>query len=186
MEDGKLKVEIQTKGNPLTILDNFDEKFNDGRWHRVILTIAKNLLILNVDGNPMRTTRLLDMLTGSVYLIGGGRQGNIRNRGFVGCMRMISIDGNYKLPTDWKDEEYCCKNEIVFDACQMIDRCNPNPCKHNGTCNQNADEFLCDCSTTGYTGAVCHTCKFKTVILLIKTLIQLINSKFDLNDCFFF
>lgn len=24
--------------------------------------------------------------------------------GFVGCMRLISIDGNYKLPTDWKEE----------------------------------------------------------------------------------
>lgn len=24
--------------------------------------------------------------------------------GFVGCMRLISIDGNYKLPTDWKED----------------------------------------------------------------------------------
>jgi hypothetical protein len=22
----------------------------------------------------------------------------------VGCMRVISIDGNYKLPTDWKED----------------------------------------------------------------------------------
>ncbi|XP_033339316.1 neurexin-4 isoform X1 [Megalopta genalis] len=156
LEDGKLKVDIQTKENPQVVLDNFNEKFNDGKWHQVILTISKNSLILNVDGTPMRTKRILEMITGPVYLI-GGVTGIESNRGFVGCMRMISIDGNYKLPTDWKEEEYCCKNEVVFDACQMMDRCNPNPCKHSGVCRQNSDEFFCDCANTGYTGAVCHT-----------------------------
>ncbi|CAK9811653.1 Nrx-IV [Anthophora plagiata] len=156
LEEGKLKVDIQTKGSPQVILDNFDEMFNDGKWHQVILTISKNSLILNVDGTPMRTKRMLEMITGPVYMI-GGMTGIENNRGFVGCMRMISIDGNYKLPTDWKEEEYCCKNEVVFDACQMMDRCNPNPCKHSGVCRQNSDEFFCDCANTGYTGAVCHT-----------------------------
>ncbi|XP_026674791.1 neurexin-4 isoform X4 [Ceratina calcarata] len=156
LEDGKLKVDIQTKANPQVTLDNFDEKFNDGKWHRVILTISKNSLVLNVDGTPMRTKRMLDMITGPVYMV-GGMTGVESNRGFVGCMRMISIDGNYKLPTDWKEEDYCCKNEIVFDACQMMDRCNPNPCKHNGLCRQNSEEFFCDCANMGYTGAVCHT-----------------------------
>ncbi|KAK9299061.1 hypothetical protein QLX08_007806 [Tetragonisca angustula] len=156
LEDGKLKVDIQTEGSPQVTLDNFDEKFNDGKWHQVILTISKNSLVLNVDGTPMRTRRILNMITGPVYMIGGVK-GRESNRGFVGCMRMISIDGNYKLPTDWKEEEYCCKDEIVFDACQMMDRCNPNPCKHSGVCRQNSDEFFCDCANTGYTGAVCHT-----------------------------
>lgn len=77
--------------------------------------------------------------------------------GFVGCMRTISIDGNYKLPRDWKEEEYCCKDEVVFEACQMTDRCNPNPCQHEGVCKQNSMEFFCDCIGSGYGGAVCHT-----------------------------
>ncbi|XP_011050796.1 PREDICTED: neurexin-4 isoform X2 [Acromyrmex echinatior] len=156
LEEGKLKVDIQTHNNPITNLDNFHEKFNDGKWHQIILTISKNSLILNVDGRPMKTERLLDMITGLNYFI-GGTIGSESNHGFVGCMRMISIDGNYKLPTDWKDEEYCCKNEVVFDTCQMVDRCNPNPCKHFGVCRQNSDEFFCDCANTGYAGAVCHT-----------------------------
>jgi len=115
--------------------------------------------------------------------------------GFVGCMRLLSVDGNYRLPTDWKPDvsnrrficdktiaqlftkhasvlvdlsllrniclwqEYCCKNEIVFDACHMVDRCNPNPCKHGGICRQDASQFYCSCVGTGYAGAVCHTCK---------------------------
>lgn len=77
--------------------------------------------------------------------------------GFVGCMRTISVDGNIKLPTDWTTEEYCCKDEVVFDACRMTDRCNPNPCEHGGICGQDSTQFFCNCSETGYAGAVCHT-----------------------------
>lgn len=153
LEFGKVKVEIKTDDNPRTILDNYDEPFNDGRWHSLVLTISKNSLVLDIDQRPMPTTRLLSMTTGGVYLIGGGKTKD----GFIGCMRMISVDGNYKLPSDWKDDEYCCKGEIVFDACHMIDRCNPNPCQHAGVCRQNSIEFICDCSNTGYAGAVCHT-----------------------------
>ncbi|XP_075231156.1 neurexin-4 [Lycorma delicatula] len=154
LDAGKVKVEIKTDNNPKALLDNYNEQFNDGKWHHCILTISDNSLILNVDNKPMRTTRLLKMLTGSKYLIGGGMYGM---PGFIGCMRMITIDGNYKLPTDWKPEEYCCPGEIEFDTCQMIDRCNPNPCKHEGSCRQSSTEFFCDCTSTGYSGAVCHT-----------------------------
>lgn len=153
LEDGKIKVELVTPGNPRTWLDNYDDLFNDGRWHLVIMTIRTNQLVLNVDNRPMETTRLLSMTTGALYRIGGG----FGNSGFIGCMRMISVDGNYKLPSDWTEEEYCCKNELVVDSCQMIDRCNPNPCKHDGICKQNSNEFFCDCANTGYSGAVCHT-----------------------------
>lgn len=53
------------------ILDNYDILFNDGRWHTVVLTVKVNLLILNVDNQPMRTVRNLKITTGSVYYIGG-------------------------------------------------------------------------------------------------------------------
>lgn len=177
LEEGKVKVEIKTDDNPRAILDNYDEQFNDGRWHSLVLTIAKNSLVLDIDQRPMRTTRLLSMTTGGVYLIAGGKTKD----GFVGCMRMISIDGNYRIPSEWKvscgphnllrqfgcknfyfkfqDDEYCCKDEVVFNSCHTIDRCNPNPCKHGGICRQNSMEFFCDCQNTGYAGAVCHTCK---------------------------
>ncbi|KAG8229611.1 hypothetical protein J437_LFUL002336 [Ladona fulva] len=161
LQGGKVKIEIVTGGNPRTILDNYDELFNDGKWHHVILSIQTNKLVLNIDGRPMTTERLLSISTGLVYFIAGGEPGN---KGFIGCMGQITIDGNYKLPTDWKEEEYCCKDEVLFDACHMIDRCNPNPCKHGGVCRQTSLEFYCDCSDTGYSGAVCHICKYVFII----------------------
>lgn len=156
LEEGKVKVEVKTDDNPRAILDNYDEQFNDGRWHSLVLTISTNNLVLDIDQRPMRTTRLLSLTTGGIYYIGGGKTKD----GFVGCMRMISVDGNYRIPSDWKDDEYCCKGEIVFNACHTIDRCNPNPCKHNAVCRQSSTEFFCDCQNTGYAGAVCHTCKW--------------------------
>nr|CAD7587711.1 unnamed protein product [Timema genevievae] len=67
---------------------------------------------------------------------------------------------------NYATEEYCCKNEVVFDSCLMIDRCNPNPCKHSGICKQNSYEFLCDCSNTGYTGDVCHSSDGRIVTVI--------------------
>ncbi|XP_050545470.1 neurexin-4 isoform X2 [Daktulosphaira vitifoliae] len=155
LENGSIMVELVTKDDTRVVLNNYEENFNDGRWHSVILVLRNNFLELNVDNRPMQTIRKLDFMTGTNYLIAGGVHGSI---GFIGCMRLITVDGNYMLPTDWKlGEGYCCEKEILFDACQMIDRCNPNPCRHGGTCKQNSNEFFCICSNTGYGGAVCQT-----------------------------
>ncbi|XP_065089213.1 neurexin-4 isoform X1 [Ochlerotatus camptorhynchus] len=156
LEDGKVKVALKNANEesaPETVLDNYDEQFNDGNWHSLMLAIKKDSLVLSVDERPMETVKLLDISTGELYYIGGGKTKD----GFVGCMRTIVIDGNIRPPSDWKEEDFCCKGEMLFDACHMIDRCNPNPCKHNGVCKQNSLEFQCDCSGTGYAGAVCHT-----------------------------
>lgn len=66
-----MKVEIVTPNSPKAILDNYEDYFNDGKWHTVVLTINTNLLILNIDNRPMRTVRILKMTTGGIYYIGG-------------------------------------------------------------------------------------------------------------------
>lgn len=157
LEYGKVKVDLKLSDKPRIVLDNYDEQFNDGKWHSFMLTIQRNRLVIDIDQRPMTTTKNINIYTGRTYYIAGGIE---RNNGFIGCMRLISVDGNYKLPKDWiPGDEVCCGEEVVVDACQMIDRCNPNPCQHNGVCQQNSMAFFCDCSHTGYAGAVCHTCK---------------------------
>lgn len=158
LDEGKVKVEIMTgRESTPVLIDNYQEQFNDGKWHSFVLTVGDNQLTVDVDQRPMRTIKLISIVTGGYYMIGGGKSKD----GFIGCMRSISVDGNFRLPTDWKEEEYCCKGDVVFNACHMTDRCNPNPCKHNGVCRQNSLEFVCDCSGTGYAGAVCHTCMYR-------------------------
>jgi contactin associated protein-like 2 len=57
--------------------------------------MSKNYAVLSIDNEKAETRRILDFSTGPYYMIGGGIYGT---KGFIGCMRHITIDGNYKLP----------------------------------------------------------------------------------------
>ncbi len=154
MEDARIKVVLVGRDMPTVELDNFDQTYNDGKWHSVELALSKNRAVLTIDRDPAETVRILNIATGAYYMIGGGVYGEA---GFIGCMRHITIDGNYKIPSDWKEEEYSSKDDIALESCHVVDRCMPNPCEHLGICKQNSKEFYCECDGTGYTGAVCHT-----------------------------
>lgn len=158
---------------------------NDGRWHTVVLTISTNSMLLSVDYRPMKTTRLLTIVTGGNYFIAGGVTLSVGYSGrpmpgFIGCMRTIGIDGNYKLPSDWTEGDYCCPDQVLVDACHMTDRCNPNPCQHGGICRQNSLEFICDCKNTGYGGAVCHSSVNPLSCQAYKN-VQAVNQRADVN-----
>lgn len=55
---------------PEVEIDNFDQTYNDGIWHQVDLSMAKNKAIISVDKVAMETTRLMEIRTGAYYLIG--------------------------------------------------------------------------------------------------------------------
>lgn len=152
LEKGKIKIELISEGTPKVVTEPFDRYLSDGRWHWTMLLLQKNRIELHVDGNPSITTRQFSMLTGDEYLVGGGLHGA---QGFVGCMRYIHIEGHYIRVSSLPAGRYSAEG-VVLDACQMTDRCNPNPCEHGGICKQNWEEFRCECEKTGYTGAVCH------------------------------
>lgn len=155
LDGGKVMVEIDAQATPgKVILDNFASTYDDGLWHKVMFLVSKNRLELIVDEVPMITTRIIDIVSGNFFLIGGGSYGSL---GFLGCMRRISVIGYEQKPK--KEEIGGNEKDIVIAACQIIDRCNPDPCEHGGICNQNSEEFSCACEETGYTGAVCHTSK---------------------------
>lgn len=152
LDEGKVKVEVLATHTPgKVVLDNFDISYNDGRWHKTVFTIAENSMELSVDDVPMKTVRIISVLSGKFFLVGGGVFGS---EGFLGCMRRISVVGFMQQP---KEEEIHGRKGVVLAACQIMDRCNPSPCEHRGHCYQNSQEFFCDCSGTGYSGAVCHT-----------------------------
>ncbi|XP_035221319.1 neurexin-4-like isoform X2 [Stegodyphus dumicola] len=150
LQKGKIKLEIQSVNTPKVITEPSERYLSDGLWHRTMLILQTNRIELHVDEKPSITTRQFSMLTGDEYLVGGGLYGS---KGFVGCMRYIQIEGHSIAVTSLPEHR---RNNVALDACQMADRCNPNPCEHGGVCKQNWEEFKCDCEKTGYTGAVCH------------------------------
>lgn len=151
LDAGRIRVELQGKKTPVVLLKPFDHLLNDGQWHRLILTLHTNRIELHLDGVPSVTTRLFSLETGNEYLVGGGVYGM---QGFIGCMRYLYIEGRYinvlTLPANQVE------GHVLRDSCQMVDRCHPNPCEHGGICKQDSIEFVCNCSDTGYAGAVCH------------------------------
>ncbi|MCL4131606.1 UNVERIFIED_CONTAM: hypothetical protein GTU68_025311 [Idotea baltica] len=156
LEDGKIKVEVQARDTPgKIILDNFDVTFNDGRWHSVVFAIRKNKMELVVDEIPMKTSRIISISVGRYFYIGGLGKNDPDVPNFRGCMRYISTSGFPRRPKE--EEIFPNKDAVVLAACQLLDRCNPNPCEHGGVCKQSSREFHCDCTGTGYSGSVCHT-----------------------------
>lgn len=151
LDAGRIRVELQGKKTPVVLLKPFDQLLNDGQWHRLMLALQTNRIELHLDGVPSITTRLFSLETGGLYLVGGGVYGI---QGFIGCMRYLYIEGRYinvlTVPSNQVE------GQLRRDACQMVDRCHPNPCEHGGFCKQDSVEFVCNCSHTGYAGAVCH------------------------------
>ncbi|XP_043229455.1 neurexin-4-like [Amphibalanus amphitrite] len=156
LQAGRFKVAIMTTGmKQPVVLDAFEQRYNDGSWHAAIVALATNRATTILDGYPTETRRLMKFTTGFEYLFGGGLPGS-ENPGFLGCIRSISAGGNEHSPLQLGPQNMMKSEFILIDACDMEDRCNPNPCEHGGLCTQTSQEFVCDCSGTGYTGAVCH------------------------------
>uniref|UniRef100_A0A672KAX8 Contactin associated protein-like 5 like n=1 Tax=Sinocyclocheilus grahami TaxID=75366 RepID=A0A672KAX8_SINGR len=78
------------------------------------------------------------------------------NKGYQGCLRLLFINSHPVNFLQIQQESLSNFSQISFDVCNIQDRCLPNLCEHGGQCIQSWDQFYCDCSGTGYTGATCH------------------------------
>lgn len=159
LDKSRIFIQIQGQESPVVVLDPFPEKrLNDGLWHPTRIVLKTDMIIIELDEKPSYTTRKFSMTTGQMYLIGGGFHGT---SGFIGCIRNLYIEGrNIHVKSLSADKVVRSRpGDILFDSCQMIDRCHPNPCEHGSACRQNHLDFTCDCGQTGYAGAVCHTSK---------------------------
>ncbi|VEL26734.1 unnamed protein product [Protopolystoma xenopodis] len=86
-----------------------------------------------------------------VSYIGGGRP---QIFSYQGCLRRVRINSEEVV---WSKLDVNSRHaDIINGSCMIQDRCNPNPCKHEAPCTQTGNDFFCDCSKTGYGGAVCH------------------------------
>lgn len=156
----QIDLKLSTAESPVTLdLQPFPSRtLNDGSWHILSIRIERDLLLTTLDGELSKTKRKLSIQTGSFFHVGGG---DFFRTGFIGCIRRFRIDDIF-TPLDSITSlniMQSTEGEVVANACKMIDRCHPNPCEHGGVCRQDHDDFNCDCSKTGYAGAVCRVAK---------------------------
>ncbi|XP_072296731.1 contactin-associated protein-like 2 [Eucyclogobius newberryi] len=164
LSEGSVTVYINVTQKKNTHIDiTSGSGLNDGQWHSVHLNALENYAMLTVDGDEASTVRTaipIQIQTGGTYYFGGyfERTNSLSlQRSFQGCMQMIHIDDHLADLKAVEEGRMGSFENVSLDMCAIVDRCVPSPCAHGGLCSQTWDSFSCNCSGTGYTGAVCHT-----------------------------
>ena len=162
LQGGELKVNLNhnLERDPLPTLSPFPfDDYADGLWHSFFIHLETNKIIVQVDNKISYTTKVLLVQSGLHYTFGGGVFGK---SGFIGCIRRLMVQNTLIHLKSIKSLKLIelTPNEIVIGTCRMVDRCHPNPCEHGAVCRQDDYDFHCDCDSTGYTGAVCHSPKY--------------------------
>nr|XP_046264880.1 contactin-associated protein-like 2b [Scatophagus argus] len=164
LTEGKVTVYMNVTQKKNTRIDiSSGSGLNDGQWHSVHLNVLENYAMLTVDGDEASTVRTaipIQIQTGGSYYFGGyflHTNTWSHQRSFQGCMQMIHIDDHLADLGAVEQGLIGTFENVSLDMCGIIDRCVPNHCEHGGRCSQTWDTFTCNCSGTGYTGAICHT-----------------------------
>uniref|UniRef100_A0A3P8SJS0 Contactin associated protein like 3 n=1 Tax=Amphiprion percula TaxID=161767 RepID=A0A3P8SJS0_AMPPE len=133
---------------------------NDGQWHSVDLVSGRGHLTITVDGDESTAAHVSPSVfspdTGCPSESSGQECMN-PFKAFQGCMRLLTVDNQ---PVDLiKVQQRLMGNysHLQIDMCDIIDRCSPSHCEHEGSCSQSWTTFHCNCSGSGYTGATCHS-----------------------------
>ncbi|XP_043992637.1 contactin-associated protein-like 4 [Gambusia affinis] len=162
LRDAKVHLHIHKAGRPPVEL-KAGSCLNDGQWHSVDLRSRQHLSV-TVDGTEVASASPTYPITPGGQLFYGGcpAEGNghsCRNpsSAFQGCMRLLTVEDELvdlikvqqRLMGDYSD--------LQIDMCGIMDRCSPSYCEHGGSCTQSWSSFDCNCSSTGYGGATCHS-----------------------------
>ena len=77
---------------------------------------------------------------------------------FLGiCVKTVSLSfAVCFLPEHWQSRGWWHWMYCFADN----DDCSPNPCLNGGTCTDGTDQFMCDCTGTGFEGTTCQTSEF--------------------------
>ena len=162
-----IKFRIGAMSKPDQTMIHRRSGLNDGLWHDISLSITSDMMNVTVDYEPEIVRGSFKIQTGELFYIGGGLVDDFTIPGFVGCFRRLTLnDGRQIMPENIRSKEegaqsnmnnYVISVNVLVNSCEILDKCTPNPCQHGGVCMQSWSNFRCDCSATGYGGAVCHT-----------------------------
>ena len=141
------------------------EMVSDGLPHKVMLDHTGGAGTINVDGmsepyvTPGKDKQL--NLDGALYIGGLYAEDQLPvqmwsaslNQGYIGCVQDLMINGEKidlaglaRVQSTPGVEEYCRV---------MEDQCSSAPCMHRSTCEEGWNRYVCECSSTAYTGPMC-------------------------------
>uniref|UniRef100_A0A3Q3X1B9 Uncharacterized protein n=1 Tax=Mola mola TaxID=94237 RepID=A0A3Q3X1B9_MOLML len=154
LSEARLRLQILRAGSAL----------NDGQWHSVELNSGQGRLTITVDSEEGGVAHASSSVTAGSRFFFGGCPADDDSRGcenpfnvFQGCMRLLSVNNQ---PVDLlmvQQRLLGNYSHLQIDMCGIIDRCSPSRCEHGGRCSQSWTVFHCNCSSSGYGGATCHS-----------------------------
>ncbi|XP_029001997.1 contactin-associated protein-like 4 [Betta splendens] len=165
LSEARLRLQISKVGRT-TLELTAGSGLNDGQWHSVELDSRPDHLSITVDKDEGATAHAsipLPLTADSQLFFGGCPARGCRNpfKAFQGCMRLVSLDHQ---PVDLirvQQRSLGNYSHLQIDMCGIIDRCSPSHCEHGGRCSQSWSTFHCNCSSSGYRGATCHSSKYE-------------------------
>nr|XP_020457518.1 contactin-associated protein-like 4 [Monopterus albus] len=169
LSKARLHLQIHKPGRaPLELITG--SALNDGQWHSVELISIRGRLTITVDGDEGGTAHASPsfFITAGGQLFFGGcpTEGSSQEcmnpfKHFQGCMRVLTVDSQQVDLIMVQQRLLGNYSHVQIDMCGIIDRCSPSHCEHGGVCTQSWSTFHCNCSSTGYTGATCHSSIYK-------------------------
>ncbi|XP_028968153.1 neurexin-1b [Galendromus occidentalis] len=138
----------------------------DSQWHKLSLTMDRTGYVIFKSDSSSREFRVhgapasLYETAGPLF-VGGLSLGKnsypsglwseaIIHRGFVGCLRDLTIAG------ERFDLKAHVSQAIQTGCVRSPPKCSSSPCYHGGICNEGWNRFVCDCSRTEYAGPTCE------------------------------
>lgn len=171
---------ILNLGSSTIKVKSSNKRIDDSQWHsiHVVRNEKQGHIIVDQHKNDFispGTNTHLD-LDDSIYL--GGFPKYTSNRltfhppefwsaslfnGFIGCVKQFSINNRlqdivkYAEKQDSGGVKPSCHSSTA--QCATAATTSGSPCQNGGTCHDGWNRFVCDCSSTGYTGSVCAKSK---------------------------
>lgn len=156
---GTLRYDVTAPNGSKTML-SVGSNLDDGEWHQVNASVKAKEVRLQLDGEtrakPLNHSLLLmlDFANKSrLKIFLGGYDDNKPFSGFVGCLLNLQIDSQRITLKNLKQSKHT--NEDLRYTCRLQNRCEPNPCRNQGRCSQNWEQYHCDCEYTEFEGEKC-------------------------------
>uniref|UniRef100_A0A3Q3WVP5 Uncharacterized protein n=1 Tax=Mola mola TaxID=94237 RepID=A0A3Q3WVP5_MOLML len=131
---------------------------------RPLLELSAGQSLNSTPSDLLPTTSSLSWMLSHFFLLlsiyfGGDDAQECRNpfNVFQGCMRLLTLDNRDVDLIMVQQKQLGVYRNLQIDMCGIIDRCSPSRCEHGGRCSQSWTVFHCNCSSSGYGGATCHS-----------------------------
>ncbi|XP_015253021.1 PREDICTED: cadherin EGF LAG seven-pass G-type receptor 1 isoform X2 [Cyprinodon variegatus] len=170
VREQQIRMEVLLKEKLLATLGFPQVRVNDGEWHHLLVEIRsikdgkeiKYMAAVSLDyGMYKKSVQIGNDLPGlkveTLHVGGLPGEGNIVNRGFVGCIQGVRMG---ETATNVANVNMAQGLKIhVEDGCDVADPCDSNICPENSHCSDDWTTHTCVCDP-GYFGKECvDACK---------------------------